>query len=156
MLNSHLPMWEPLTPGSFTQFCPGPTHQHLLVGYPWTSTKGSTRESQRIELKGYLTSAAPPEEYQRLGADPVSDLVVLFKKEKVFDKGRKLVTFPDPYGMSGGAVFQFQDHAPTAQSLVGILIRWDLNRKIAMVARRIEAFTNNFRVTRIDFPKSPF
>ena len=69
-LKSPLPMWTPLASEGFSQFDAREEYQHVLVGYPASSTRGSVRSNQRIEIKGYLTSAAPAERYTDLRADP--------------------------------------------------------------------------------------
>jgi len=146
-LKSRLPWWTPIASEGFSQFDSREEYQHILVGYPASSTRGSVRSNLRIEIKGYLTSAAPDKPYSDLRADPTRQLVVLFKKEKASGKNRTRVTFPDPYGMSGGAVLQFHEKAPQKQSLVGIMTDW---RNGAIVATRIESITQKFRVTRVD------
>ena len=143
------PMWTPLSSARFTAFSGEDGFQHFLVGYPSASTKGSTPQFQRIEIKGYLTAAAPPEEYSRLSADPRRELVVVFRKKNVYERDRKKSTFPNPNGMSGGAVFQFHESDAKTQSLVGLMTRWDVTRKRAIIAERIESVTGNFRVLRI-------
>ena len=142
-----LPMWTPLASEGFSRFDAREEYQHVLVGYPASSTRGSVRRNQRIEIKGYLTSAAPAEQYADLRADPARQLVVLFKRQKVYGKNRARVTFPNPYGMSGGAALQFHEKSPRTQSLVGIMTDW---RGGVIVATRIESITQKFRVAKVD------
>ena len=142
ILDSVLPNFAPLPEEGFSQFDERAEFQHVLVGYPASSTRGSMRERHRIEIMGYLTSAARAQEYANLQADSARQLVVLFKKWKGFGKNRVRVTFPDPYGMSGGAVLQFHEKARRTQSLVGIMTDW---RGGAIIASRIENITKRFR-----------
>jgi hypothetical protein len=147
VLKSNLQFWTPLPAEGFSQFDEREEYQHVMVGYPASSTRGSIRSNQRIEIKGYLTNAAPAGEYSNVQADPTRQLVLLFKKQKVYGKNRLRVTFPNPYGMSGGAVFQFHEKSPRVQSLVGIMTEWQGR---AIVATRVEAFTSKFHIERID------
>jgi hypothetical protein len=123
-----------------------------MMGYPASSTKGSSQGNYRIQIMGYLTSAASVEEYDGAQADPARQLVLLFKKEKVYGKERARVTFPDPFGMSGGAVFQFHEKSPRVQSLVGIMTEW---KGRTIIATRIETFTSKFHIERIDSGSNP-
>jgi hypothetical protein len=74
-------------------------------------------------------------------------LVLPFKKQKAFWKNRLRVTFPNPYGMSGGAVFQFHEKSPRVQCLVGTMTEW---RRRVIVATRVETFTSKFHIERMD------
>jgi hypothetical protein len=150
VLNESLPMWTPIPSERFGTFDPREEYQHILYGYPGSSTKGSTPHAQRIEIKGYLTSATPPGDYTRMEVDSKLEFAVLFKKENVFKRDLKKITFPNPNGMSGGPVFQFHESNARAQHLVGVMTRWDANRKKAIIATRIETITNKFHVVRVD------
>ena len=149
-LEKELLGWEPLLSEYFTSFNDNKKYQHLLIGYPGSSTKKSDRTTQRIELKGYLTNAASKEKYSRLKVNKNDKLLVEFKKENVLDdKGRRL-TFPDPNGMSGGAVFQFYEDQPDNMNLVGIMNEWDINKKDVVIATRIEKYLELFDFKRIN------
>jgi hypothetical protein len=139
-LQSELPRWMPIASTFFAEFQRKEEYQHLLVGYPASSTKKSYRLEQKIELKGYLTNAADEKEYKRLNKSPTDKLIVTFQKKKVFSRKEFKMTFPNPNGMSGGAVFQFHENTPTQLSLVGIMNEWDTQSKIAIVATRIEKY----------------
>ena len=82
ILNSELAPLTPLPAEGFSQFDESQEYQHVLIGYPASSTRGSTRDHHRVELKGYLTSAAPAKDYGNLHVDSSRQLVVLFKKQK--------------------------------------------------------------------------
>jgi hypothetical protein len=148
-LTSNLPMWSPFPYDNIDVFQTYKEYQHLLVGYPGSFTKGSTRNKQKLKLQGYLTSPAPDSEYARLGANPSKELVVLFKKEKVYDESHSYTNFPNPNGMSGGAVFQFNENIPELISLVGMMTRWDSDRKNAIIATRFEAVKGLFTFKKI-------
>jgi hypothetical protein len=55
-----------------------------------------------------------------------------FKKEQVPTVTGQVVTFPDPYGMSGGPVFEAfysEDHSLLRYSLAGIMTEWNPEKK---------------------------
>jgi hypothetical protein len=148
-LDSSLSAWKPFEYDNIGQFLTYKEYQHLLVGYPWSFTKKSSRMVQKLKLQGYLTSPAPESEYARLNVDTSSGIVLLFRKEKVYDENHKYINFPDPIGMSGGAVFQFNENIPQDISLVGMMTRWDTNRKIAIVAVKIDAIKSLFSLQKL-------
>jgi hypothetical protein len=148
-LVADLPNWSPLPSMDFSEFNSTSEYQHILLGYPASSAKGSTAHNQHLEIKGYLTSPSPAEEYGRLGVDPNREFVVEFRKKKVFERDLHQTTFPNPNGMSGGPVLQFHEKSARIQKLVGIMNRWDLNRKKAIVATRIETITKRFSVVKV-------
>jgi hypothetical protein len=148
-LTSGLPAWRPFEYGKIDAFCSYKEYQHLLVGYPGSYTKKSTRGIQRLKLQGYLTSPAPDREYTRLNVSPEKEMVFLFRKEKVFDEKRELMNFPDPNGMSGGAVFQFNENVPQLITLVGIMTKWDTSRKNAIIATKCDAIKTHFTLQKI-------
>jgi hypothetical protein len=148
-LTSNLPMWRPFPYANIGPFAAFPEYQHLLVGYPGSFTKGSTREVQKLKLQGYLTSPAPDSEYIRLNANRDKELIVLFQKENVYDETLMTTNFPNPNGMSGGAVLQFNENIPQEVILVGIMTRWDINRKNAIIATRFETITKEVTLKRI-------
>lgn len=154
-LIADLPMWSPIDSSSFGSFNSERSYQHLLVGYPASSTKNSDRTRTKIELKGYLTDAANENEYERLNVSPVDKLIVTFKKQVVFAENMRKMTFPNPNGMSGGAVFQFHERAPTQLSLVGVMNEWDTQKKTAIIATRIEKYTGMFIIRKLVDPSSP-
>jgi hypothetical protein len=145
-LKDTLTTWTPLPFETFGQFDERAEYQHVLVGYPGSSTKGSSLEKQTIRIMAYLTSGASAEGYVAERTDP-RQLVVVFKRQKVYGKGQARITFPDPHGMSGGAVLQFHEKSPRVQSLVGILTDWQGE---TIVATRIEAITKHFRAVKIE------
>jgi len=149
-LTGDLPMWRPFPLAGIGSFSTLPEYQHLLVGYPGSFTKRSTRDVQKLKLQGYLTSPAPQKEYTRLTVNPEKELIVLFKKEKVYDRNLKHINFPNPNGMSGGAVFQINEKFPQIVTLVGIMTRWDPNRKNAIVATRFETIKNLFTLRKVE------
>ena len=149
-LKEELQMWYPLDSIFMSRFNQDEAYQHLLIGYPASSTKKSNRNRQAIELKGYLTSAAADQEYKRLNISKEDKMVLEFKKKNVFAEKRKMMTFPKPYGMSGGAVFQFHEEEPEKLFLVGIMNAWDPNRKNAIIATKIEKYTEMFKIRKID------
>ena len=57
--------------------------------------------------------------------------------------------FPNPNGMSGGAVLQFNENIPEQVTLVGIMTRWDVNRKNAIIATRFETIKKEFTLKKI-------
>jgi hypothetical protein len=140
-------IWTPLRGERFARFDEREEYQHVLLGYPGSSVKGWKPDEQSIRIMGYLTSAAPAGEYAAVGAQVHQELVVLFKRQKVYGQDQSRVTFPDPHGMSGGPVVQFHEKSPRVQSLVGILTEWHGD---SIVATRIETITRHFRVVRID------
>ncbi len=149
-LTEELEMWKPIPFNLLSGFDNKEEYQHLLVGYPGSSTKKSTNETQKIEIKGYLTSAAKDEEYTRLKVDKSKRFVVLFKKKNVYKENLEKMTFPNPNGMSGGGVFQFNEKNPNKQYLVGIMTDWDIEQYKAIIATRIESVTDLFKIWRID------
>lgn len=150
VLNENLPMWSPITYELFSTFKQGEDYHHILVGYPGSSAKGSTSKIQKLEIKGYLTSAATNEEYSRLQVDQMKEFIVLFKKKNVYGEKHNKFMFPNPNGMSGGGVFQFHEKNPNIQFLVGIMTRWDVNKKNVIIATRIESITKLFDVVKIN------
>jgi hypothetical protein len=138
-LTSDLNMWSPFPYNDIEEFQSYKEYQHLLIGYPGSYTNKSTPAVQKLKLQGYLSGAAPESEYTRLRIDPAKEFVVLFKKEKGYDANRAHTNFPDPYGMSGGGIFQFNENIPQVVSLVGIMSWWDTNRKNAIIGIRLEA-----------------
>jgi len=150
VLNDDLPMWSAIPSRFFSVFKQDVEYQHILVGYPASSTKRSTSDTQKIEIKGYLTNAAPIEEYSRLKINQEKEFIISFKKKNVFGENRNKLTFPNPNGMSGGGVFQFHEQNPKKLSLVGIMTRWDVNKKNAIIATRIESITRLFNIMKID------
>jgi hypothetical protein len=148
-LDSSLSAWKPFVYDNIGQFLTYKEYQHLLVGYPWSFTKKSSRMVQKLKLQGYLTSPAPESEYARLNVDTSSGMALLFKKEKVYDENHKYINFPDPIGMSGGAVFQFNENIPQDISLVGMMTRWDTHRKSAIVAVKIDAIKCLFSLQKL-------
>ena len=147
-LTSSLPMWRPFPYADISSFATFPEYQHLLVGYPGSFTKGSTRDVQKLKLQGYLTSPASDSEYARLKVNPDKELVVFFQKENVYDEELRPTNFPNPNGMSGGAVLQFNENIPQEVSLVGIMTRWDISRKNAIIATKFETIKKQFTLRR--------
>jgi hypothetical protein len=152
-LTGNLPAWLPFPFEGIGTFSADKQYQHLLVGYPGSFTKKSTRFVQRAKLQGYLTSAAHESDYKRLNVNSSKEFVVQFRKERVFDEKHSYTNFPDPNGMSGGGVFQFKENMPQPISLVGIMTRWDTDRKNAIVATRFEAIKSTFTIRKISLNK---
>ncbi|WP_319560318.1 hypothetical protein [Marispirochaeta sp.] len=146
VIENDIPLFNPISYTYFGTFQDSKEYQHLLVGYPGSSTKRSTRHNQRIKFQAYLTTAASNEEYNRLKVDRTKKLIVSFKKEKVYNEEHNLITFPNPNGMSGGAVFQFNENNHNQMYLVGVMTDWDVNRKNAIIATRIECIDEFFRI----------
>lgn len=148
-LNNDLPMWDPLSAVFFSKFQTGSEFQHLLVGYPASYTKRSNRERQKIKLEGYLTNATTESAYDRLKINITEKMILEFKKEGVSSENHVKLTFPNPNGMSGGAVFQFHEETPDRLFLIGIMSEWDTRKKNAIIATRIEKYTEMFTVERL-------
>ena len=148
-LASGLPMWIPLAYGDLDSFQSYREYQHLLVGFPGSLATLSSDGGYRAKVMGYLTSPSPESEYTRLGVEPTKEFVVHFMKEKVHDENQRHTNFPDPNGMSGGAVLQFNENIPQLVSLVGIMTRWDINRKNAIIGAKIELIKNLFSLVEL-------
>jgi len=145
-LTRSLRMWSAFPYANIEAFATFKEYQHLLVGYPGSFTKRSTRTVQKLKLQGYLTGPAPESEYARLNVNPSKEFAVFFKKEKAYDENQSYTNFPDPDGMSGGAVFQFNENIPQLVSLVGIMTRW---RKNVIIATRFETVRGLFSLKKI-------
>lgn len=148
-LNSSLPAWSPFAYGDIDAFSSHKEYQHLLIGFPGSLAKRSSGGVEKLKLMGYLTSPAPESEYRRLNVDPSKQIVVLFRKGKVYDHNQQYTNFPNPNGMSGGGVFQFNENIPQLVSLVGIMTDWDTNRKNAIIATRFEEIKRHFSLRKI-------
>lgn len=148
-LSSGLAAWSPLSADQFSQFSDVPEYQHILLGYPSSLSKEIDPKKRSLEIKGYLTSPSPPEKRAKVQVDANREFVVEFRKENVYERDLHKTTFPDPNGMSGGAVLQFHESNARVQRLVGIMTRWDA-REQAIVATRIETITQKFSIVRID------
>ena len=98
-----------------------------IVGYP--STKTRIMEGNFVDTKMYSMADFVREEKN-------GRLFVKFDKRRVtFEKPRRWITAPDPYGMSGGAIFSVPvlSIAPTFASgakLAGIATHWRFQRKL--------------------------
>ena len=110
-----------------------------IVGYPSTKTKilkGSYVDTEMYSMADFIRE----EKDHRL--------FVKFDKRRVtFANPRRWVTAPDPYGMSGGAIFAVPvlSIAPTFASeakLVGIATHWRFRRRLfeGTAAERVLAF----------------
>ena len=153
LVTNQFKLFKPISARFFGSFNESIDYQHLLTGYPSSSTKRSSKHDQRIKFQVYLTSAASNEEYSRLKVDKNKRFVVKFKKKNVYNEKKNLVTFPDPNGMSGGGVFQFNEKNHNQMNLVGLMTDWDIYKKNAIIATRIECINELFRIWKIDLPK---
>lgn len=148
-LTGELPLHLPVDLERAGRFSNSDDYQNLLIGFPSKGVK--VREGHVLaKYEGYQTQNSPPEEYKRLSADPERFCVFEFRKEKVYRKKLRKENFPDPNGMSGGPVFQFPNANARDLRLVGIMIRWDTERKKAIVAVRIEELRRMFTISKLD------
>jgi hypothetical protein len=141
-----LPNWIPLDSSTFASYESGDEYQHILAGYPGSYVKESHDDNIELTVMGYLTSSAKREALAKIKIDESNQIALQFWKKNVYGKGMKKVTFPDPNGMSGGAVFQFNESRPQVQSLVGIMTDWIAQSAKVIVATRIETIINSFRI----------
>jgi len=149
IINQTSLFYKPLGIDLIDMFKGDEQYQHLLVGCPASTTKHSNKNKQEIRFEGYLTNAASEKEYKRLKLDSTIKVVVKFQKENVFKENMKKHQFYDPYGMSGGAIFQFSEMDVTNVKLVGIITDWDKNKKNVIIGTRIEKILESFTVYKI-------
>lgn len=139
-----LPLYLAVDVSRIGSFCSEEKFQHILVGCPGSSTKHSDRNTQKAKIEGYITSAGEESEYMRLNVNLSEKFIVKFNKEKVYKENMKQFTFPNPNGMSGGGIFQFDETNASKFELVGIMTDWDTRKKNAIVAARIDNVLNKY------------
>jgi hypothetical protein len=103
-----------------------------MLGIP--ATRVSRRSRQRIdfERRTVITRILRDGGQHFDQFDPQVNFVCDFKKEQVLNGNGQVVTFPDPYGMSGGPAFQpfySEANALVGYSLVGIMTEWNPKKK---------------------------
>jgi hypothetical protein len=139
-----LPLYLSVDSLKFGSFCSDEKFQHILVGCPGSGTRHSDRNTQKTKIQGYVTSASEESEYLRLNVNKKEKFIVKFNKEKVYKENMKQFTFPNPNGMSGGGIFQFDENNAGKFELVGIMTDWDPHRKNAIIAARIDNIMNKY------------
>jgi len=139
-----LPLYLSVDISKMGSFSSDEKFQHILVGCPGSSTKHSDRTTQKTTIQGYVTSASEGSEYIRLNVDMHEKLIVKFNKEKVYRENKKEFTFPNPNGMSGGGIFQFDENNAIKFELVGIMTDWDTSKKNAIIGARIDNILNKY------------
>jgi len=72
----------------------------------------------------HLTQVRLPSPLPRLGRSAETHIFLRFKKNKVYIDGRKS-TAPDPYGMSGGAMWRRDVNTAEGWILVGMATDWN-------------------------------
>jgi hypothetical protein len=147
-LDRDLPLYRPITVLGVGAFASSEPFQHMLIGYPASQAKATTDQTN-VKVQAYITGAAPTGEYKRLSVNPENQGIVEFKKERVYNESGQMMTFPDPNGMSGGGVFQYHESFPGRATLVGVMTRWDTERKKAIVFTKIEQIRKIFSLKEV-------
>lgn len=103
-----------------------------IMGFPATRVSRKNRGQIDFEQRFVLTRPVKDGHHHFHHFNERANFVCDFKKERVLNGKGDLVTFPDPYGMSGGGVFEpFYSQANTllGYTLVGIMTEWNVEKK---------------------------
>lgn len=113
------------------------THQHKLytfVGYPGTKNKPRPDiKTVKRSIFVYSNSGSDNSLYKHFKVEPYSHIIVGYEKEKGINNQGEILTMPDPYGMSGGGVWNLTDFNQLPISfipkLVGIGLEYHQDKK---------------------------
>jgi len=103
-----------------------------MMGFPATRVSRRSRGQIEFEQRIVLTRPVKDGHHHFRHFNERANFVCDFKKERVLNGKGNLVTFPDPYGMSGGGVFEAfysQAHTLLGHTLVGIMTEWNPSKK---------------------------
>ncbi len=123
------------------------------VGFPASQSKYNRYKN---ELKSkpfiYTTMPASQELYDELDCESFSNIIVHYDKKKVRDyKSNKLVTGPDPFGISGSGLWYIPTNQLKAKGekvekrLVAIMTEWSIKNRKYWIGTRIDIFTEIIR-----------
>jgi hypothetical protein len=119
-----------------------PQRHYMFTGFPVTTSKVKVGEKMTKSQRWTFTSVTlSPKEYQKMNLSPETHIAIEFNKKRVKDESKRMLTAPDPNGVSGGAVWSVERHPLKPNvgvdlRLVGIGIEHRHEHK-ALVATRI-------------------
>jgi hypothetical protein len=109
---------------------------YSYIGFPH-SKASVIPDVRKFKPKMYSYSSNSPSEalYALLGFSTLTHVLVNFDKERVKAYDGQILTFPDPWGMSGGGVWRLADLSKLSSrsfepALVGIAIEYHKDQKI--------------------------
>ena len=136
-LLSELPFYRPVDLFSIRGFEPSSKLLYLFAGFPGSRTK--TRVANiRSELMVYISEESNLDYYDFLSVERKSSLLFDFGKDVAYGMDIKKITFPDLFGMSGGAVFYFVPEFARNFTLGGIITHWHQGKNECVQALNIE------------------
>lgn len=143
------------------------THQHKLytfVGFP--STKNKPRPDIKTVKRSvfvYSNNSSNNLLYRHFNVAPYSHIIVGYEKEEGINTQGEVLTMPDPYGMSGGGVWNLTDfnQLPITFSpkLVGIGIEYHCDKKCLIALKMpiiLEGIKNYFPQIKNLIPQSKY
>jgi len=128
-----------------------PSRHYMFSGYPTSRSRLSSPRDHKMKATAhsFTSHTLSTHAIQESGFDPEMHIVVDFKRNEMMNEDGKIVTAPDPDGISGGAVW-YGDGVlskwPTGESLhlVGIGIA-NPTRPSALVGTRIHFVLEGIR-----------
>ncbi|MGX9728327.1 MAG: S1 family peptidase [Candidatus Electronema sp. VV] len=102
-----------------------------MIGFPASRVSLDKRKPIEFEQRIILTKKVDNGTQHFEHFDERTNFVCDFKKKALNGNG-KIVTFPDPYGMSGGGVFEpsySKTNVLSGYTLVGIMTEWNPRKK---------------------------
>lgn len=102
---------------------PRSAHRYAFLGFP-SSKSGVNRITKDVRSASYayLSAAASPDVYARLGLDEAYHIVLPFAKRKVVSLQGTRLNFPKPTGMSGSPLWELRKPEDGGQRVVGVMI----------------------------------
>jgi len=120
-----------------------------FVGFPGSENRALPGYTFLRSSFYYGGQAAGRDYYERLGYDPRTHFVMSFERERMVERGGRIVAVPEPYGMSGGPVFTLGtfeeiDRQTARPRVIGLAIEW-WQRLDVLVSVRVGLVTEALR-----------
>ncbi|MBO0614151.1 hypothetical protein [Thiothrix fructosivorans] len=130
-------------------------HDYMVVGFP--ASKNGLRygtNSVKRKIYGYAGKMADAGVFDKMFISPMSHVIVNFRKNKLMSLDKNFVTFPDPYGISGGGIWLIENISFNRRlkirepKLVAIGIEWKKHHKcllgvgVATIIEMLKTHTN--------------
>lgn len=112
------------------------SHDYMAVGFP-SSKNGLRYGTNHVKRKiyGYTGKMSDSSVFDKMSINPMSHVIINFRKDKLISLDQKVITFPDPYGISGGGIWLIENISFNRNlqvkkpKLVAISIEWKKRHK---------------------------
>lgn len=119
------------------------SNKYLVCGYPLTKSKKNKKKRtiKSIPLKLSTKAYIDPKRYERIQRDIKANIVLEYRRFKLYNFLKLRVIAPKPTGISGGGLWC---HVGADLKLVGIMTEW-ISEEAVLVATKIDVLISMIR-----------